>query len=67
MKIYYTSQGDTFDIIAKKHYGNEIYTRELLNTNLDYADIIIFPAEIPIKIPEIDTTSAFQNISPWRL
>lgn len=66
MKQYITSQGDTFDIIAKKFYGNEIYTKNLLNENIKYADIVIFANGVILNIPEIDTTQTPQSLSPWR-
>lgn len=68
MQIYTTKQGDTFDIIAKKFYGNEKYIKELILANEDYVNILIFPSGTILNIPEIEinTSETINNDLPWR-
>ena len=68
-KIYTTSQGDTFDIIAKLQLGDEHYMSLLIEVNYPYRDIVIFPAGIALNLPDIPTTaeqSLPENLPPWR-
>lgn len=64
-KIYTTIQGDMWDMIAFKVYGNEYYMTELLHANQKYNDIVVFPAGISIICPEIDTATK-KLIPPWK-
>lgn len=41
-RVYKTIQGDTWDGIAVKVYGDEKYMNELLEANQAYREIIIF-------------------------
>ncbi|WP_113673757.1 tail protein X [Vallitalea guaymasensis] len=58
-KQYITVAGDMWDTIAYKSLGNENYTDKLIKNNLQYQDIIVFPAGIIINIPD-----AVEQISP---
>lgn len=66
MKQYKTIQGDTFDIIAKKFYGSEKYTKDLLYANLELASTVIFSSGTVINLPDIDTSITPSSLSPWR-
>ena len=57
-KTYKTVQGDMWDGIAYKIYGNEKYMKELIEANYDYIDYAVFPAGIMLIVPEINTTSS---------
>lgn len=68
-KAYTTSQGDTFDIIAKLQLGDEHYMSLLIEANYPYRDIVIFPAGITLNLPDISKTakqSLPENLPPWR-
>ena len=67
MDTYKTIQGDTFDLISKKIYGNESYFIKLIEANQEYVNTVIFPSGIVLNIPDIDMTTE-QTISsaPWR-
>lgn len=54
IKVYLTSYGDMWDMIAKKTLGDEKYTKHLLDANPEYLKIVIFPEDVAIKIPEVD-------------
>lgn len=54
MVIYSTNQGDTWDIIAYKVYGNESYMDELIRANPSQVYVATFPAGKKINVPKID-------------
>ena len=54
-RVYKTIQGDTWDGIAVKVYGDEKYMNELLEANQAYREIIIFPANVSLSLPNIQT------------
>lgn len=43
---YTTVSGDTWDIVAYKAYGNEMYMDTLIKANIEYKDTYIFPAGV---------------------
>lgn len=65
MKKYLTKQGDTWDIIAMRSYGNVNYMVNLIASNQFYADIIFFEADIELSIPEIDVLNELK-LPSWR-
>lgn len=68
MKTVTTIQGDTWDILAYRLYGNEHLMHVLINANIQHRKIVLFPAGIVLNVPEIDTTSAEyeSNLPPWK-
>ena len=52
-KIYTTVQGDMWDSIAFAQMGSVDHTDKLMNANLRYREIYIFPAGIVLTIPEV--------------
>lgn len=63
---YYTTQGDMWDGISKKVYGNEKYAGEIMKANPEYAEVYIFGAEVELNIPDIDLTPKPKLMPPWR-
>lgn len=55
---YQTILGDTWDIIAKKVYGNELYADKLMQANRKYLNEFIFSAGITLECPEIESDAA---------
>ena len=64
-RVYKTIQGDTWDGIAVKVYGDEKYMNELLEANQAYREIIIFPANVSLSLPDIQT-QATTILPPWK-
>ncbi|HIX83156.1 MAG TPA: tail protein X [Candidatus Megamonas gallistercoris] len=62
---YKTVSGDTWDLIAYKILGSEVYMEELLNANQEYKDFIVFPANINLTVLEI-TVPTVSTLPPWR-
>lgn len=64
-ETYETVQGDTWDIIAKKVYGNEMYAGYLMEANRLKLDYLIFPAGITLSTPE-PTEEQDEDMPIWR-
>ena len=65
MDTYITKSGDTWDMIAKEVYGNELYTSFLMENNHNVIDYYVFPDGIELKIialPEYEE----QFFPDWR-
>lgn len=65
LNTYTTVQGDMWDSIAYKVYGSELGMNTLLEANQEYADVVVFPANIVLQVPEY-TASETSNLPPWR-
>lgn len=65
--FYETVQGDTFDIIAKKFYGNENRIDILIEHNKNYLDTVFFAAGVEIFIPDLPPNKIrTDGLPPWR-
>ena len=68
MRTYITTQGDTWDFIAMKMYpklGAEKLMDILLDYNPEYIDIVIFPANVVLSVPEI-SEPVVSNLPAWK-
>jgi phage tail protein X len=71
VKIYVSTQGDRWDVIAMRVYGfkrgNEHLMYRLLETNYPLRNITIFPAGLAVTVPDI-TPDAEVTIPlvPWK-
>lgn len=66
MTRYYTTiQGDEWDLIALKVFGDESYLNALLNANQQYNDVLVFSAGIQLVLPEIEVKST-TILPPWK-
>lgn len=64
-RVYTTIQGDMWDGIAKKIYGDEKYMNTLLVANISMKEIVVFPAGVSIICPEVPKEQ--NNITPpWK-
>lgn len=62
--LYKTEQGDTWDLISFKLFGNEKFMKELLEANIELSEFVIFPAGIELTIPEISKQEK-EGVAPW--
>lgn len=62
---YTTTQGDMWDLIAKRLYNDEASLNVLLEANQQYADIVVFPAGIVLEVPEY-TAPVTSMLPQWR-
>ncbi len=51
-KVYKTKSGDTWDIIAKEVYGDELYTSFLMGNNQQHLDYFVFPEGVLLEIKD---------------
>ncbi len=67
MKTYVTTEGDSWDIIAKKIYDSELHADYLMKNNIDKLDIYIFPSGVELKTPELtDELKTESSLPAWR-
>lgn len=69
MSKYRSVQGDMWDSIAYKVYGDETKMNILIETNTKYKNIQVFPAGIELNIPELETeeeTLIVPDVPVWR-
>lgn len=68
MSTYKTQQGDTWDLIALRVYGDEHFMDTLIKANIEHRKTVIFGNGVLLTIPEIDTTSKEYeaNFPPWK-
>lgn len=67
MRTYITIQGDMWDSIACRQLGSTSHTDKLINANLKYRDIYIFPAGVTLVLPDITEDAAEStNLPPWK-
>lgn len=64
-KFYTTVQGDMWDSIAYTQLGSVSHTDKLMNANLQYRDIYLFPAGIVLTIPEVKERAS-SSLPPWK-
>jgi phage tail protein X len=65
MRSYTTIQGDTWDIIAFKMYGDENLMHVLIDANYIYNSLVIFSANIELNIPDVATKTKV-SFPAWR-
>ena len=69
VKVYYTVNGDTWDLISYKVYGVEQYFHKLMRANLNLLSIAVFDSNIPIIVPDISSEDEIvdkSKLPPWR-
>lgn len=64
---YTTQQGDAWDAIAFKVYGDEKYTGWLMQNNFPQLDIFVFGPGVVIKTPPVPETDKTGNLPIWRV
>ena len=64
-KGYQTVQGDTWDGIAHKTLGSTGYTDQLIRANLEHVGMLLFPAGITLRLPEIAEKTS-DDLPPWK-
>jgi len=69
MRKYTTMQGDTWDYIAYKVYGEqpgaELYMHTLLDANPAYLLYVVLPAGVVLNIPDIQVELP-KTLPPWK-
>ena len=69
MDSYTTISGDTWDIIARMVYGDELKADHLMRERANYPilDYQVFPSGVTVCVPEITEEEANEDDLPdWR-
>lgn len=63
-----TVQGDTWDTIAQRAYGNTLRTQNLMEAreNIRLLDFQVFPAGIVVTAPEVMESEIMDDLPEWR-
>lgn len=65
-KEYMTRQGDTYDALALEMYGDESLAHYIIEFNPDHADVLIFEANVPLRLPIVENVETPDTLPPWR-
>lgn len=65
METYTTIQGDVWDLIAYKLYGDEKYMKNLIEANWQYIDVVVFSSGIVLNVPDIQDEE-IEDMPFWR-
>lgn len=63
---YTTKQGDTWDAIAFKVYGDVKYTGWLMQNNFPHLDIFVFEAGVVLQTPAPQEDDQATDLPIWR-
>ncbi len=63
---YTTKQGDTWDLIAFRVYGDVKYTGWLMQNNFPHLDIFVFDAGVVLQTPELPESEQLAGAPVWR-
>jgi phage tail protein X len=68
MTKYTTIQGDTWDMIAYKAFGDEALMIQIMNLNLDYIDVSVFSAGTVLQMPDVtEVEETASDLPPWKV
>lgn len=65
-KFYKTKNGDRWDTLAYKFYGDVFRQQPIIEANPDVAITPILPAGITLMIPVMETTVQAQGLPIWK-
>jgi len=64
---YTTRSRDTWDAIALRTLGSEIYADVLLDANPAHNRVVLFDAGTVLVVPDLPTPSRADSLPPWRV
>jgi phage tail protein X len=65
IRSYITLQGDAWDAIAFRLWGEERFFMELVAANPEHLDTLIFPAGVELRVPTAPVREIRQYLPPW--
>ena len=63
---YETIQGDMWDTVSYKMFGNCAFSDRIMFLNTPYIDYYIFPGGLKLRLPEIQQGEGVYNPPPWQ-
>lgn len=64
-KIYITLQGDAWDAIAYRLWGEERFFMGLVKANPEHLDVVVFEAGVRLKVPPMPERLVKTELPPW--
>ncbi len=65
-KEYTTKEGDAFDALALEMYGDETLAHYIIEFNPDFSDVLIFEANVALRLPIVADAETPETLPPWR-
>lgn len=59
--------GETWDMVAKRAYGDEMYVAMLLDANPDLLDRLIFDGTESVRVPVVASEGLADALPPWKV
>lgn len=59
-------QGETFDSLSYRIYGEERMSHYIRQYNEQYSDIVMFNGGEELTIPILSETESKESLAPWR-
>ncbi|KAA0257216.1 LysM domain-containing protein [Deferribacter autotrophicus] len=67
MIVHKTKYGETFDILAKRYYGDEKLMHYILEANPELRDKIFFDGNFDVFIPDLPEDVKIEEVTaPWK-
>lgn len=63
---YRTQEGDTFDALALQIYNEERLAHYIIEFNPNYADVLVFDANVTLRLPIVENVETPDTLPPWR-
>lgn len=60
-----TSQGDTWDGLAYRLWGEERLFDRLMRANPAHLDVVVFPAGVTLAVPDVAKPAQTLELPPW--
>lgn len=60
-----TTQGQMWDMFAKDRLGEECAMRDIVDINVEDADLLVFSGEMFINMPESRKKDPVRTLPPW--
>lgn len=60
-----TSQGDSWDGLAYRLWGEERLFDRLMRANPAHLDVVVFPAGVVLVVPDVETPTQSLELPPW--
>lgn len=64
-KTYITLQGDAWDSIAYRLWGEERFFMELVKANPEHLDVVVFEAGVRLNVPPMPERIVATEQPPW--
>lgn len=65
VSTYVTLQGDAWDAIAYRLWGEERFFMELVKANPEHLDVLVFGAGVRLAVPPMPERIVTTELPPW--